>query len=170
MRTASPPRCRGCSPTRRCAPGAPEAPLRLPLPGSARSTRCSISSHPGSIGWRRGSLRRRRWLAPMRAPDFWDEAPGLVSGLLSPLGAAFDAAGRLRRAMVRPYRALVPVVCVGNLVAGGSGKTPVVLSLAGVLARRGIDAQIVMRGYGGRLAGPVQANPERHDAADVGDE
>jgi tetraacyldisaccharide 4'-kinase len=106
----------------------------------------------------------------MRAPDFWDEAPGLVAGLLSPLSAALDAAGRLRRAVARPYRAPVPVICVGNLVAGGSGKTPVVLSLAAVLARRGVDAQIVMRGYGGRLAGPVRVDPEHHHAADIGDE
>jgi tetraacyldisaccharide 4'-kinase len=106
----------------------------------------------------------------MRAPDFWDEAPGLVAGLLSPLGTVFDAAGRLRRAVVRSYRAPVPVICVGNLVAGGSGKTPVVLSLAGILARQGTDAQIVMRGYGGRLAGPLRVDAERHDAADIGDE
>ncbi|HZK89540.1 MAG TPA: tetraacyldisaccharide 4'-kinase [Stellaceae bacterium] len=106
----------------------------------------------------------------MRTPDFWSEPPGLVAGLLAPVGAAFDAAGRLRRAVARPYRAPVPVICVGNLVAGGSGKTPVVLSLVAILARRGIDAHIVTRGYGGRLGGPARADPAIHDAAAVGDE
>jgi len=106
----------------------------------------------------------------MRAPDFWDEAPGLVAGLLTPVGAAIDAAGRLRRAIARPYRAPVPVICVGNLVAGGSGKTPVALSLAAILATRGIETAIVMRGYGGQLAGPVRVDPEIHDADAVGDE
>jgi tetraacyldisaccharide 4'-kinase len=110
----------------------------------------------------------------MRAPDFWDEKPGagtnLLAGLLAPVGAAVDAAGRLRRAVARPYRAPVPVVCAGNLVAGGSGKTPTVLALAVLLARRGIAAHIVMRGYGGRLAGPVRIDPATHDAGAVGDE
>ncbi|HWD57912.1 MAG TPA: tetraacyldisaccharide 4'-kinase [Stellaceae bacterium] len=106
----------------------------------------------------------------MRAPEFWDAAPGLLAQLLSPVGAAVDAAGRLRRAVMRPYRAPVPVICVGNLVAGGSGKTPVVLSLAAMLQAREIAAAIVMRGYGGRLAGPLRVDPETHDANAVGDE
>lgn len=110
----------------------------------------------------------------MRAPEFWDEPGGalggLVAGLLAPVGAAIGAAGRLHRAVVRPYRAPVPVICVGNLVAGGSGKTPVALSLAARLRDRGVDAAIVMRGYGGRLAGPVRVDPHAHDAEAVGDE
>ena len=112
--------------------------------------------------------RRRR--APMRAPDFWDAPPGFIAGLLAPVGAAIDAAGRLRRALARPYRAPVPVICVGNLVAGGAGKTPVVLSLAAILAGRGIATAIVTRGYGGRLAGPLRVDPAVHDAEAVGDE
>ncbi|HWB48286.1 MAG TPA: tetraacyldisaccharide 4'-kinase [Stellaceae bacterium] len=110
----------------------------------------------------------------MRAPDFWHETAGaagnLLAGLLTPVGVALDAAGRLRRAVVRPYRAPVPVICVGNLVAGGSGKTPVALSLAAILAARGVEPAVVTRGYGGRLAGPVRVDPRRHDAAAVGDE
>ncbi|HTZ36240.1 MAG TPA: tetraacyldisaccharide 4'-kinase, partial [Stellaceae bacterium] len=106
----------------------------------------------------------------MRAPEFWDAPPGLMAGLLAPLGAALDAAGRLRRAVARPYRAPVPVICVGNLVAGGSGKTPVVLSLAARLAARGAAVHIVMRGYGGRMAGPLRVDPAQHDAMAVGDE
>lgn len=106
----------------------------------------------------------------MRAPDFWSEEPGLLAGLLTPLGTALDVAGRLRRSIARPYRAPVPVICVGNIVAGGSGKTPVALSLATILVARGIDAAIVMRGYGGSLAGPVRVDPLRHDTAAIGDE
>ena len=101
----------------------------------------------------------------MRSPEFWREKPGLVAGLLAPVGAAWDAAARLRRAVTNPYRAPVPVVCVGNLVAGGSGKTPVVLSLAGLLP----GAHAVTRGYGGTLAGPVRVTAQ-HTAREVGDE
>jgi tetraacyldisaccharide 4'-kinase len=110
----------------------------------------------------------------MRSPEFWHAPPGpmagLVTGLLAPLGTAWEVAGRLRRAVARPYRAPVAVICVGNLVAGGSGKTPVVLSLAGVSAAMGVAVHIVTRGYGGRLAGSVRVDPTRHDAAAVGDE
>jgi tetraacyldisaccharide 4'-kinase len=106
----------------------------------------------------------------MRAPEFWHEPPGLIAGLLAPFGVAFDAVSRLRRAVARPYRAPVPVICVGNLVAGGSGKTPVVLSLAGLLAVRGVAAHVVTRGYGGRFVGPARVDPALHDAAQVGDE
>ena len=107
---------------------------------------------------------------PMRAPEFWHEPPGLAAGLLAPAGAAWDIAARLRRAVVRPYCAPIPVLCVGNLVAGGSGKTPVVLSLVDLVERRAIAVHVVTRGYGGRLAGPVRVDPSRHDATAVGDE
>ena len=106
----------------------------------------------------------------MRAPEFWHEPPGLAAGLLAPVGAAWDIAARLRRAVARPYRAPVPVLCVGNLVTGGSGKTPIVLSLAAMFSERGIAAYIVTRGYGGDLAGPVRVDPAQHDSGAVGDE
>src|SRR5213076_1474322 len=143
----------------------------------APSKRCLIGSPPGSTRWRPARLRRHRrngagrWPAmPMRAPEFWHAPPGLAAGLLAPVGTAWDAAARLRRAVARPYRPPVPVLCVGNLVAGGSGKTPVVLSLAAMLRASGIAVQIVTRGYGGDLAGPVRVEPARHDATAVGDE
>src|SRR4030088_3245480 len=107
---------------------------------------------------------------PMRAPEFWHEPPGLAAGLLAPVGAAWDIASRLRRAVARPYRAPVPFLCVGTLVAGGSGKTPIVLTLAGLFQERGIAVHVVSRGYGGDLAGPVRGDPGLHDATAGGDE
>ena len=104
------------------------------------------------------------------APIFWEKPPGFLAGLLLPIGAAWDAAGRLRRVLARSYRAPVPVVCVGNLVAGGAGKTPVVLALADWLGERGVAVHVVTRGHGGRLQGPVQVDRTRHDAVAVGDE
>src|SRR5437763_7751853 len=151
---------------------------RLPLRARPRSTRCSVVLPLGSTRWplskprrcRRRHAARLPFAMPMRAPEFWHEPRGLTAGLLAPAGAVWDLVARLRRAVARPYRAPVPVLCVGNLVAGGSGKTPVALSLARLFTDRGIAVHVVSRGYRGKAAGPVQADPARHDADAVGDE
>ena len=62
------------------------------------------------------------------------------------------------------------MVCVGNLVAGGAGKTPVALALSAWLLEHGVPVHVVTRGYGGQLRGPVRVDPNRHDALAVGDE
>jgi tetraacyldisaccharide 4'-kinase len=104
------------------------------------------------------------------APAFWGRPPGFLADLLLPIGAAWDATGRVRRAFARSYCATVPVVCVGNLVAGGAGKTPVALALGIWLEQHGVPAHVVTRGYGGDLRGPLRVDPDRHDSLAVGDE
>ncbi|RMH46170.1 MAG: tetraacyldisaccharide 4'-kinase [Alphaproteobacteria bacterium] len=105
----------------------------------------------------------------MRAPAFWTRPPGLLARALAPLGAGYALATRLR--LVRPgLRLPVPVICVGNLTAGGSGKTPLVIALVERLAARGVAVHVLSRGHGGRLRGPLRVDPVRHRAADVGDE
>lgn len=101
----------------------------------------------------------------MQQPRFWyAPRPTLAARLLQPLGALY-AAGTARR-LARPgYKASVPVVCIGNLTIGGTGKTPTALALL----ERFAGFHVVTRGYGGRLAGPVQVHP-RHLAEEVGDE
>jgi len=90
--------------------------------------------------------------------------------LLRPLGWIWAAATVRRLARARPVAAGVPVISVGNLTVGGSGKTPVARELLRLLRAAEIEAHALSRGYGGRLTGPVQVDPTRHDAADVGDE
>ncbi len=109
----------------------------------------------------------------MKSPAFWrnpPDKPGWRAQLLSPIGWLYSAATAHRISRGNGYRASVPVVCIGNLNAGGTGKTPTVIALVERLKRKGLAPHVVSRGYGGRLAGPVQVAEGRHTAADVGDE
>ncbi len=109
----------------------------------------------------------------MRAPEFWTtppDTPGLMARLLSPLGRVYAAATARRVARGPGLRVDVPVICVGNLNAGGVGKTPTVIWLLEHLRNAGHDPHVVTRGYGGSLQGPVQVHPARHNADQVGDE
>ena len=102
-------------------------------------------------------------------PEFWHRE-GVLPRLLQPLAWAYAAGGAARRAWTQPWRAPVPVICVGNLTAGGAGKTPVVMALAQRLLGKGRHVHVLSRGYGGALSGPVAVDEARHDAAAVGDE
>ncbi|HFQ15767.1 MAG TPA: tetraacyldisaccharide 4'-kinase [Rhodobacteraceae bacterium] len=106
-----------------------------------------------------------------RAPAFWQAgATSFWPAMLAPAGWAYGAVTMGRFFLAAPARLPVPVICVGGLVAGGSGKTPLVQALARRLLARGHRPCVVLRGYGGRLPGPARVIAGHHSAADVGDE
>jgi tetraacyldisaccharide 4'-kinase len=105
----------------------------------------------------------------MHEPAFWYRPSSWISRLLLPLGALYGAVAG-RRLQRQGLDAGIPVLCVGNYHVGGAGKTPAVLALAKMLRELGETPVVLSRGYGGRLRGPIKVDPERHVAADVGDE
>lgn len=109
----------------------------------------------------------------MRAPAFWWEpVPSLAAQALRPAGAIWGAIAAAR--MDRPgRRAAVPVICIGNPVAGGAGKTPVAMAVAKLLQAHGHDPAFLSRGYGrdrSARKAVLRVDPDRHDALTCGDE
>ncbi len=108
----------------------------------------------------------------MSSPKFWftpPDDPSVTARLLAPFSWIYAAATahRVRKA---GYRAGVPVICVGNINVGGTGKTPTVIALVQRMLAQGQLPHVVTRGYGGSLAGPVLVNEQFHTAAETGDE
>src|SRR3989344_2099765 len=130
-------------------------------PGRRQYGRYGLATH----------LRRRRGLSIER---YWYR-DSFVSRLLVPLSWLYRFLVFLRRTLyragiLRVIRLPVPVVVVGNLTVGGSGKTPLVIWLARFLREQGWRPGIVTRGYGGRAAHWPQTVTPESDPESVGDE
>jgi tetraacyldisaccharide 4'-kinase len=103
-------------------------------------------------------------------PAWWyRDRAGVVAACLAPVAALYGRIAEARYLRSTPYRSRLPVLCVGNLTAGGTGKTPLVLHLCRHLAAAGRSPAVLTRGYGGRQAGPHWVGPG-DGASDVGDE
>ena len=110
-----------------------------------------------------------------RTPSFWyynTFTARLLAMILSPFSALYYLGHRLQQAGGKPARVGVPVLCIGNLVAGGSGKTPAALALMALIREHKLAENpcFLSRGYGGKARGPILVDPALHDAATVGDE
>src|SRR6185295_11841107 len=106
----------------------------------------------------------------MRAPDFWYRPRDTEAQLLSPLGWIYAAAGRVRHAVTVPIKSTVPVICVGNLTVGGTGKTPVAIAVAERIKALGLKPGFLTRGYGAQIKGAMTVDPALDTAEEVGDE
>lgn len=106
----------------------------------------------------------------MKPPRFWHSPPGIASFLLAPLGALYGLATARRVRKEPDCVAKIPIICVGNINAGGTGKTPTVIALVMHLQGLGYQPHIVSRGYGGRITAPTRVDERTHTATDTGDE
>jgi tetraacyldisaccharide 4'-kinase len=109
---------------------------------------------------------------PFKTPDFWGQEKSIWTKILSPLSWLYLAGHRLNVKRQKPYTSSLPVICVGNIVAGGSGKTPAVMALIELLNKNGHfhNIHILTRGYGGTLKGPTSLSLTDHTPDDTGDE
>ncbi len=105
----------------------------------------------------------------MKAPHFWYARPGWQALALRPLEALWRVGAKRRQARGRGEAVGVPVICVGNLTVGGTGKSPTVIALIERLQARNLTPHILSRGYGGTQTGPIRVTQDM-TADEVGDE
>ena len=104
----------------------------------------------------------------MKTPSFW-HADGFIPKLLEPLAQLYKCLSFLERSLRSKTKIEIPVLCIGNLVSGGAGKTPIALSIGQILNVKH-NISFHTRGYGGIEAGPIEVNPDEHSSYEVGDE
>lgn len=104
------------------------------------------------------------------APPFWFAKPGIISWALSPASLIYGRIAARRMKLKPSGRANVPVFCIGNLVAGGAGKTPTAIAVAKIARKSGLRPGFLSRGYGGHVRSATLVDPKTHTAVDVGDE
>ncbi len=97
-------------------------------------------------------------------PQAWQRQAGWL-WLLWPLSCLYGAVVALRRGLYRQgllpsWRAPVPVLVIGNISVGGSGKTPLILTLVQQLQRQGVAVGVISRGYGGQGPFPLWVGPD----------
>ncbi len=112
----------------------------------------------------------------MNSPEFWYHKSGknsapLTRTFLKPIAFIYQWITQTKLRKTKPVRFKIPVICVGNIVMGGAGKTPIVKALYDLLySELNLNPCILMRGYKGRYQGPLYVNSHVHDSLDVGDE
>ena len=107
----------------------------------------------------------------VKPPEFWKQRNSGAGALcLLPLSLGYSFASFFLQKLIKPWRSNTPVICVGNAVVGGAGKTPVALSLGKYLIDHGIRVSYLSRGYGGTKGGPYNIDAFSDNPIMVGDE
>jgi len=104
----------------------------------------------------------------MIQPKFW-KTKNIISHLLMPMGLIFLFLGKIKKLFEKNYKSKIPVICVGNITIGGSGKTPTVLYIASLLNKLNYKSIILLKGYGGTLKTPTKVGL-KNTSSEVGDE
>ena len=107
----------------------------------------------------------------MKEPSFWyNHHNSLLSFILMPVGRVYGWINAIRQEYINSWKAAIPIICVGNLVAGGQGKTPTAISIGSALKACGKTIHFISRGYGSTAKKLTLVDPTIHSAKEVGDE
>ena len=110
---------------------------------------------------------------PFKTPKFWYAPTGLKAYALTPLAWLYQIAHRLNQSFKpAPYKASIPVICIGNAVAGGSGKTPTAIAIMALIKENNVvqNPVFVTRGYGGDNQEAYEVDVQNYDVTASGDE
>ena len=106
----------------------------------------------------------------LKAPRFWyKKNDTYLSNTLYPLSLLFRFGTKIRNILSRKRTSKLPIICIGNIVVGGAGKTPVAIKLGSLLMKNGYNPHFVSKGYGGIETNNILVK-EWHSAQSVGDE
>ena len=104
----------------------------------------------------------------MKTPKFWNNNGGIAT-LLAPLSFIYGAITQWRIKHAKPYKSKAYVVCIGNITAGGVGKTPVAIAMAEKYLKENKRVVFLTRGYKSKLKNTV-VDLIRHTPEETGDE
>lgn len=104
----------------------------------------------------------------MHTPGFW-QTINIISILLWPLSLIYRFAALIRRLLIKPKKINTAIICIGNITAGGSGKTPICLAIGKILQEAKIDFAYLGHSYKAELTETTLVN-KKHNASQVGDE
>ncbi len=111
----------------------------------------------------------------LKTPGFWYRENGdapLLEKILTPFSLLYRACYEIHQYSVKPEQFEFPVLCIGNINAGGTGKTPTALALMDLLQKNNLARNpfFLLRGYGGGERGPLLVDLQQHNSWSTGDE
>ena len=106
----------------------------------------------------------------LKAPKFWyNQKDTLYSNILYPLSLVFRFGTRLRNWASIKKLSPIPTICIGNIVVGGAGKTPVSMKICKMLTKAGYKPHFISKGYAGTIKESTLVKTW-HSPKSVGDE
>ena len=105
----------------------------------------------------------------LKLNDIWN-TKNLIAYVLFPISYIYGVLSKISFTFIRPKKVSIPVISVGNLSVGGTGKTPITRYIVKFFQRNGLKTATILRGYKGRITHTTKVDPSIHKADDVGDE